>query len=228
VTIESALGITADPSGHRVQIGPATTLFSPTPIRPQNPSAGNAGKAVLEWPPVHVPAGEEKTLALGVLRGPQSPRPEPLYPISADQAREIKKGLPAFQVGPTCYRGLWVVDGSFLMEVMDYLGRIEEARNGIRYLLSFQRPDGAIMLIDGHLKETGIALWAVTRHARLTGDKTWLAEVWPQIEKGFACIRPQRNCPKRIVVHTSARSGTPETFELGPQGRVEREIMITR
>ncbi|MBI2302118.1 MAG: hypothetical protein HYU66_24710, partial [Armatimonadetes bacterium] len=27
------------------------------------------------------------------------------------QAREIKQDLPAFQVGPTCYRGLWVVDG---------------------------------------------------------------------------------------------------------------------
>ncbi len=38
------------------------------------------------------------------------------------QAREIKKGLPAFQVGPTCYRGLWVVDGSFLMESIAYLG----------------------------------------------------------------------------------------------------------
>ena len=50
------------------------------------------------------------------------------------QAREIKKGLPAFQVGPTCYRGLWVVDGSFSMESIAYLGRTEEARNGIQYL----------------------------------------------------------------------------------------------
>ena len=48
------------------------------------------------------------------------------------QAREIKKGLPAFQVGPTCYRGLWVVDGAFLMEAAAYLGRLDEARNGIR------------------------------------------------------------------------------------------------
>jgi hypothetical protein len=37
------------------------------------------------------------------------------------QAREIKNGLPAFQVGPTCYRGLWVVDGSFLLEAITYL-----------------------------------------------------------------------------------------------------------
>jgi hypothetical protein len=108
------------------------------------------------------------------------------------QAREIKKGLPAFQVGPTCYRGLWVVDGSFLLEAVTYLGRIDEARRGIDYLLSFQREDGAIMLINGHWKETGIALWAVTRHARLTGDPDWLRTVWPHVERGFEYIRKLR------------------------------------
>lgn len=104
------------------------------------------------------------------------------------QAREIKKGLPAFQVGPTCYRGLWVVDGSFLMESVAFLGRNDEARHGIHYLLGFQRADGAIMLITGHWKETGIALWAITRHARLTGDKAWLAQVWPKVERAWQYI----------------------------------------
>ncbi|MHC4636457.1 MAG: hypothetical protein ACYTBV_03000, partial [Planctomycetota bacterium] len=32
------------------------------------------------------------------------------------QAREFKDGLPAFQVGPTMYRSLWIVDGAFLLE----------------------------------------------------------------------------------------------------------------
>ena len=108
------------------------------------------------------------------------------------QAREIKDGLPAFQVGPTCYRGLWVVDGSFLMEAVAFLGRVDEARAGIDYLLGFQRDDGAIMIIDGHWKETGIALWAVTRHARLTNDPTWLFKVWPHVERGFDYIRSMR------------------------------------
>lgn len=108
------------------------------------------------------------------------------------QAREIKKGLPAFQVGPTCYRGLWVVDGSFIMEAIAFLGRVDEARAGIQYLLSFQRGDGAIMIMDGHWKETGIALWAVSRHARLTDDRSWLREVWPEVMAGFAYIRSMR------------------------------------
>ncbi|HEY5915471.1 MAG TPA: hypothetical protein VJA21_33220 [Verrucomicrobiae bacterium] len=111
------------------------------------------------------------------------------------QAREIKNGLPAFQVGPTCYRGLWVVDGSFLLEAITYLGRANETRSGIEYLMSFQRPDGGFMLIDGHWKETGIVLWAITRHAQLTGDKAWLRSVWPRLERGFAFIRHMRSMP---------------------------------
>ena len=108
------------------------------------------------------------------------------------QAREIKDGLPAFQVGPTTYRGLWVVDGSFILEAAALLGRADEARRGIDYLMSFQRPDGGFMLINGHWKETGIVLWAVTRHARLTGDKSWLAAMWPKLERGFEYIRSLR------------------------------------
>ena len=111
------------------------------------------------------------------------------------QSREIKNGLPAFQVGPTCYRGLWVVDGSFIMEAVAYLGRIEEARKGIEYLLSFQKDNGSFMLIDGHWKETGIVLWAVTRHARLSNDKEWLKEQWPKLEKGFEFIKKMRTMP---------------------------------
>lgn len=108
------------------------------------------------------------------------------------QAREIKKGLPAFQVGPTVYRGLWVVDGSFLLEAAAYLGRVDEARRGIEYLLGFQRDDGGFMLMNRHWKETGIVVWAVTRHARLTGDKEWLASVWPRLERGLTYIRGLR------------------------------------
>ena len=46
------------------------------------------------------------------------------------QAREIKGGKPAFHVGPTCYRGLWIVDGSFLLESAAILNRAQDARAG--------------------------------------------------------------------------------------------------
>ncbi len=47
------------------------------------------------------------------------------------QAREVKEGRITFQVGPTVYRGLWVVDGNFILEAARYLGYDAEAQQGL-------------------------------------------------------------------------------------------------
>ena len=108
------------------------------------------------------------------------------------QAREIKKGLPAFQVGPTCYRGLWIIDGSFLLESMTFLGQMNDVRNGIEYMLSFQNKNGSVLIMDHHWKETGIVLWVVKRHAQLTGDKQWLESKWDNVVRAVGFIDTMR------------------------------------
>jgi hypothetical protein len=110
------------------------------------------------------------------------------------QAREIKNGQPAFHVGPTVYRGLWVVDGAFLLESAALVGRAEEARAGIQYILGFQQPDGRIQVMEGGLyhKENGIVLWMCCRHAALTQDKVWLESVWPKLERIVGAIQRLR------------------------------------
>ena len=108
------------------------------------------------------------------------------------QAREIKKGLPAFQVGPTCYRGLWIVDGAFLLESAALLGAGKEARSGVAYELTFQKPDGQIHVMDNYSKENGIVLWTCVRHAQLTQDKAWLESLWPKLERVAEYIRTLR------------------------------------
>ncbi|MFA5815694.1 MAG: hypothetical protein WC865_08750 [Bacteroidales bacterium] len=99
------------------------------------------------------------------------------------QSREIKNGLPAFQVGPTCYRGLWIVDGAFLLEAATILGTGTEARNGVMYNLSFQKEDGRFEVMEKYWKENGIIAWTAIRHAMLTQDKVWLESVWPKLER---------------------------------------------
>jgi hypothetical protein len=90
------------------------------------------------------------------------------------QAREILEGKISFQVGPTCYRGLWIVDGSFLLETATMLDRGNDAREGIEYILSFQQSNGKFgKLSPDFWKENGIVLWACVRHAMLTQDKEW-------------------------------------------------------
>ena len=129
------------------------------------------------------------------------------------QAREIKEGKPAFHVGPTVYRGLWVVDGSFLLESAAILGRARDARAGIEYLLSFQKPDGSFELLSHYWKENGIVLWAATRHARLMQDRTWLESVWPKLEHTAMFIRELRR--------RSLEDDFPLDHGLNPPGEID-------
>lgn len=108
------------------------------------------------------------------------------------QAREIKDGLPAFHVGPTIYRGMWVVDGAFLLESAALLGRARDARAGIDYILSRQKPDGSFDAAGTYWKENGIVLWTVTRHAILTQDREWLRARWPALQRVVQAIKVLR------------------------------------
>lgn len=95
------------------------------------------------------------------------------------QAREIIDGNISLQVGPTCYRGLWLVDGAFLSEASAMLGAGKDARAGIEYGLSFQKKDGGFRKLSPTFwKENGLVQWTCVRHAMLTQDKQWLNEKW--------------------------------------------------
>jgi hypothetical protein len=130
------------------------------------------------------------------------------------QARDVKKGVPVFQVGPTCYRGLWIVDGAFILESATMLGAGREARNGIAYTLSLQKPSGAFeVLCPQYYKENGIVLWTCARHARLTQDKAWLESVWPKLERAAAYIVELRQ--------RSLRDATPLDDGINPPGEID-------
>lgn len=109
------------------------------------------------------------------------------------QAREIKDNKISFQVGPTCYRGLWITDGAFFLEMATMLDRGTDARDGIDYTMTFQQENGRFgkMSADYH-KENGIVLWTCVRHALLTQDKAWLKSVWPQLKKTVDFIKELR------------------------------------
>jgi len=129
------------------------------------------------------------------------------------QSREIKNGLPAFQVGPTCYRGLWIVDGAFLLEAATILGTGIEARNGVMYNLSFQKEDGRFEVMEKYWKENGIIVWTVIRHAMLTQDKAWLESVWPNLERAMKFVVKLRE--------NSFKDDSPLNDGLMPAGNID-------
>ncbi len=94
------------------------------------------------------------------------------------QARELRNGEPAFQVGPTCYRGTWAADGPFILEAVTYLGRGQEARAGLE--LQIEKDDGPGGVEFS--KKSGLRLWMILRHWQLTGDRSWLEKMWPKVK----------------------------------------------
>jgi len=100
------------------------------------------------------------------------------------QARERRNGEPAFQVGPTCYRGTWAADGPFILEAVTYLGRGAEARAGLELQLEKDEGPGGVAFS----KKNGLRLWMILRHWQLTGEDAWLEKMWPKVQLNVETI----------------------------------------
>ena len=106
------------------------------------------------------------------------------------QAREVRDGSLTFQVGATCYRGLWIVDGHFILEAARYLGHAAEAQQGLETTWARQRADGGLFAGGGgeHWKDTGIALFSLVRQAELAQDWAYFRRMQPQVLKAVAFL----------------------------------------
>ncbi len=111
------------------------------------------------------------------------------------QAREVRDGKLTFQVGPTCYRGLWVVDGNFILEAAKYLGYDEQAQEGLQTTWSRQQDSGGIFAGGGpeHWKDTGIAMFTLVRLAELSQDWTYFKSLTPNVLKAVRFLRDLRD-----------------------------------
>jgi hypothetical protein len=132
------------------------------------------------------------------------------------QAREINNGLPAFMVGATYYRFLFIVDGAFILEAANMVGAGKETRAGIAYMLTYQQADGRFELLPRYHKENGIVLWTCVRHAMLNQDKDWLRSIWPKMEKAVGYIQRLRA--------QSREDGSPLNDGLMPPGSIDGGI----
>jgi hypothetical protein len=132
------------------------------------------------------------------------------------QARDIRKGNKSFHVGPTEYRGLWLADGSFLLEVATMLGYTKDVRSCIDYLTHYQLPGGGFEMINTFHKENGLVLFMLTRHAMLTQDKEWMRQNWSVIE----------GCIKRInyLRELAMKDPSKPYYTLLPDGNVDGGI----
>jgi hypothetical protein len=117
------------------------------------------------------------------------------------QAREVKNDRLVFEVGPTQYRGLWIVDGNFLLEAARYLGYDQAADEGLRSEWSKQAESGQVIAESGgeHWKDTAIAMFTLVRQCELKQDWTFFRELEANVVHALEFL---------ISLRDKARSGS--------------------
>lgn len=111
------------------------------------------------------------------------------------QAREVKDGMLVFEVGPTVYRGMWIVDGNFLLEAARYLGYDDAADKGLLSEWNHQVSNGQIIASAGkeHWKDTAIAMFTLVRACELKQDWGLLRQLSPKVGHAIEFLIGLRN-----------------------------------
>ena len=145
------------------------------------------------------------------------------------QAREMKDGRLTFQVGPTVYRGLWVVDGHFILEAARYLGYDAEAQQGLETTWARQRADGGIFAGGGaeHWKDTGIAMFTLVRQCELAQDFSYFVKMRPEILRAAGFLRDMRDKGKNEDSANGRYGLLPRGFGDGGLGGLRSEFTNT-
>jgi hypothetical protein len=145
------------------------------------------------------------------------------------QAREMKDGRLTFQVGPTVYRGLWVVDGHFILEAARYLGYDAEAQQGLETTWARQRADGGIFAGGGaeHWKDTGIAMFTLVRQCELAQDFSYFLKMRSEILRAAGFLRDMRDKGRNEDSANGRYGLLPRGFGDGGLGGLRSEFTNT-
>ncbi|CAG1003271.1 hypothetical protein MYXO_03195 [Myxococcaceae bacterium] len=108
----------------------------------------------------------------------------------------VNREGPKIQPGPRCYRRSWIRDGALTASALAELGFAEEAKAFFRWYAPFQLPDGRVpCAIDRHgidhaveHDSHGELVFGVVETFRLTGDVSFLHELWPHVRRAADAI----------------------------------------
>lgn len=108
-------------------------------------------------------------------------------------------GIP--RIGVVDYPVLWVRDSTIQIRALDNLGRHDLARSACDHLapLIFSGGFGA------EADAPGQGIWALVTHAESTGDRSWLASVYPDIQRRVQWLDRMRTTTTPLYAPSSNR-----------------------
>lgn len=117
------------------------------------------------------------------------------YPGQGADGQDIYAVKP----GLTIYDSFWYRDGSYIIAAIDVAGHPEETEKSLRLFTDRdlkgalkawgQQPNGLWESPGGEWDSQGQAIWALVHHFELTGDISWLRNVYENVRRGALWIK---------------------------------------
>ena len=85
--------------------------------------------------------------------------------------------------GEGFYDEFYIRDGAYQVMELEEAGLWDAARNAIKPFTEHQLDDGRFETQKGQFDANGQAQWALWQYWRITGDRQWLEQVYPQMRK---------------------------------------------
>jgi F5/8 type C domain len=113
----------------------------------------------------------------------------------------INRDGPALQPGPRRYSRSWIRDGATMAAALLRAGCTDEVRDYVRWYARHQAADGTVPCCvdrDGpdwlaEYDSQGELIYTVMEHFRFTGDRAFLAEMWPAVTRSVDRIEALRS-----------------------------------
>jgi hypothetical protein len=85
--------------------------------------------------------------------------------------------------GEGFYDEFYIRDGAYQVMELEEAGLWDAARNAIKPFIAHQNDDGRFESQKNQFDANGQALWALWQYDKITADRQWLEQVYPQMRK---------------------------------------------
>jgi hypothetical protein len=99
-----------------------------------------------------------------------------------------------YHIGPSVYRGLWVVDATMLMQGAIVNGDTSGTRHMVEAVGRHQKANGhvEVMVPNVMYRETASYIQQIVMYAEYSGDDQWLLNRWDRVRLGLNYLRELR------------------------------------
>ena len=207
-------------AGARATIAVAVPLHDATPA----PLAGAERAAAAAW------ADARLAKAIAQWRARLAVIPVELPAVAAPFADSLRASIawilvnregPRIQPGPRCYRRSWIRDGTLSGTALAEMGFADASRAFLRWYAPYQYEDGRVPcavdrndVVDRAIEHDshGQLVWGIVETFRLTGDRGFLAELWPHAARAADAIIALRAQRLGDDVRDARRGMLPESI----------------